>query len=57
MCDNKTFKTNLNQNHLSQIKHMISSQSNEINRIQLFLTNIVEIYNEYINLSKEFSKI
>ena len=47
---------NSNQSHLSQIKQMISSQSDEIKRIQQFLTKIVDIYKEYINLSKEFSK-
>ena len=56
MNDSQNFLKNTNQNHLSQINQMISSQSDEIKRIQLFLTNIVDIYNEYINLSKEFSK-
>ena len=56
MNDNLYIQKNSNQSHLSQINQMISSQSDEIKRIQLFLTNIVDIYNEYINLSKEFSK-
>lgn len=47
---------NSNENHLNQIKQIISSQSDEIQRIQEFSINIGEIYNEYINLSKEFSK-
>ena len=45
-----------NENHLNEIKQIISYQSDEIKRIQEFLMNIYDIYNEYINLSKEFSK-
>ena len=49
-------KNNLKPNHLSQIKQIISSQTNEINRIQQYLNNIIDIYKEYVILSKEFSQ-
>ena len=56
MFENNSTSNNSKENHLNQIKQIISSQSDEIQRIQEFSTNIEEIYNEYINLSKEFSK-
>ena len=56
MLENQKISKNINENHLNQIKQIISLQSNEIKKIQLFLTNIVDIYKEYIHLSKEFSK-
>lgn len=56
MFENKNNKDIQNQNHLNQIKKLISSQANEIKRIQSFLNNIIDIYNEYINISKEYSK-
>ena len=56
MFESNNISNNSKENHLNQIKQIISSQSDEIRRIQEFSANIVEIYNEYINLSKEFSK-
>ena len=56
MFEIKNTSNNTKENHLNQIKQIISSQSNEIQRIQDISTNIAEIYNEYINLSKGFSK-
>lgn len=56
MFENKNNNQISNQNHFNQIKIIISSQDEEIKRIQSFLTDIIGIYNEYINISKEFSK-
>ena len=47
---------NARANYLTQIKQIILSQSNEINRIQQYLNNIIDIYKEYINLSKEYGQ-
>ena len=49
-------KEQSNQNHSNQINKIISSQREEIKRIQLFLNNIIDIYKEYINITKEFNK-
>lgn len=56
MCDNdKKFKTP-KEKHECEIKQIISSQSDEINKIKKVLSNTIGIYKEYISLSKEFSR-
>ena len=53
MIENKDI---FDQNHINKIKELISSQTDEITRIHQILSNILEIYKEYINISKEYSK-
>ena len=53
MIENKDI---FDQNHINKIKELISSQTDEIKRIHQILSNILEIYKEYINISKEYSK-
>ena len=55
-CGEATISNNTEQNHLNQIKQIIKSHSEEIKHIQEILTNIADIYQEYITISKEFSK-
>ena len=54
--NDKNNEENTNKDHSAQINKIISSQREEIKRIQLFLNSIIDIYKEYINISKEFSK-
>ena len=50
-------KLNLENNtHLEKIKLMISSQPEEIKKLHLFLKDIDQIYNEYIEITKDYSQ-
>ena len=56
MCDSDKKLKTPKAKHECEIKQIISSQSDEINKIQEVLSNTIDIYKEYINLSQEFSK-
>ena len=45
-----------NNTHLQKIKQIISSQPEELKKLQLFLKDIIQIYNEYIEITKDYSK-
>ena len=47
---------NTEENEIKKINLIISTQHSKIERIHEFLTNIIDIYFQYIKLSKEFSK-
>jgi len=58
MSGNKNNYKNLNieETEMNKINQIINTQNSKIERIQEFLTDIIDIYISYIKLSKEFSK-
>ena len=56
MKNNENNFLNTEENEIKKINLIISTQNSKIERINEFLINIIDIYIQYIKLSKEFSK-
>ena len=58
MSERKSFSKNLNSEDLEmyKINGIITNQNTKIERIHEFLSDVIDIYESYIKLSKDFSK-